>query len=220
MPKRRRARSNLYQVDFIAALFGAFLLLWISKPTGSTGETETAVVVMESSCSDGGSFLPEEAKRCVSNDILQLADASLKLQSCDFELTNPAKRYAFTPNSFFSSLARFQFSSSAKSRADLVKFFGLAIVSSAAGGNRFLAIGYGSSTPPSQLSGASYVGWIAGALCQQDSCSYFNYDQMVIPVKVQCRIHLYSRAWPETCLTATFQTGDPASSFPLKSCRS
>src|SRR5690349_19361571 len=95
MPKHRRARSNLYQVDFVAALFGAFLLLWISKPTGSVGEPEAAVVVMDSVCDDKQftSFLPEEAKRCVGKDVLELTDASLKLEACTFKLAVPKQSY-------------------------------------------------------------------------------------------------------------------------------
>jgi hypothetical protein len=228
MPKPRRARSSLYQVDFIAALFGAFLLLWISKPTGSMSEPETAVVILESSCDDSDriSILPKlgGAARCVDKDLLQLTDPSLNLEACTFKPADSSKSAVSDPFRWdekgpIAAFARLELFSKATGRGALVKFSGLAIVAADTPEHRFRAVGYGSSTPPDQVRGTSWIGWAAANVCQHGSCP-LHYEQFVSALKQQCTIHLYSRAWPTTCLTTTVETGNPDSPFDLKPCGS
>jgi hypothetical protein len=224
MPRRRRARSNLYQVDFIAALFGAFLLLWISKPTGSPSEPETAVVVMETSCVNkqySASFLPKEAKRCIGEDVLQLTDPSLNLKACAFKPAIFDPSWSWDQRGPLAVLAPLRLSTKATGRGDFVKFSfsGLAIVDADPPGHKFRAVGYGSSTPPDQVSGATYAGWIAANVCQKSSCP-LHYQEISPSIKEQCTIRLYSSAWPTTCLTTAVETGNAATSFDLKPCGS
>lgn len=218
MPKRRRIRSSLYQVDFLAALFGAFLLLWVSKPTGSKNEPETAVVVMESSCKGMG-LLPKEAKRCVDSDILQLTDPALKLEACAYKSAAPFRmpleellREAVTREAV--ALAPFVFSATASSRSYFIHFSGLAVANIP--GRPWKAIGYGSSVPPAKVQGA-HLSEALLDICSQGSCT-LRYGPFPLDYRPECIMNLYSRAWPHTCLTATFQTGDPAASFDLKPC--
>lgn len=223
MARRRRARSNLYQVDFIAALFGAFLLLWISKPTGTTGEPETAVVVMESSCEDQVSILPQGAERCVDKDVLQLTDPSLNLKACSLKpiVRVPFEWYAPIAWDAVAYLAPFVFSSKATGRDLPIKFSGLAIVATDNLGQKFRAVGYGTSTPPDQLREMAYTGWVAASACPQHTCAlYYHLDSHPSSLNQTCTIRVYSRAWPKTCLSTTVQPGDVAAPFDLKPCES
>ncbi len=222
MAKRRRARSNLYQVDFIAALFGAFLLLWISKPTGSTGEPEAAVVVMESFCDDEESLLPEGAERCVDSEILQLTDPSLNLKACVFKpvvrVTPESQAPAYDGKGPMAATGQLEVLRKAAGRDSLVRFSGLAVVAADAPEHKFRAVGYGPSTPPDQIRGAVYKGWINADVCKQSSCPLYN-GQFASDLKQKCEIRLYSHAWPQTCLKAVIQTGDASVPFDLKPCQ-
>lgn len=223
MAKRRRARSNLYQVDFIAALFGAFLLLWISRPTSSTGEPETAVVVMESFCDDQESLLPEGAERCVDSDILQLTDPSLSLVACVFKpvvrVTSEWKGPAYDMEGPRAATGQLEVLRKAAGHVSLVRFSGLAVVAVDAPEHKLRAVGYGPSTPPDQIRGAVYKGWINADICRQSTCPLYS-GQFASDLKQKCEIRLYSRAWPQTCLKAAIQTGDASVPFDLKPCRS
>ena len=88
MAQRRRTRSEMYQVDFVAALFGAFLLLWISK-VGSGGggnDVVAGVVVFQAWCTnnDGASLLPSlDRLRCASPEIVFEAASLMDVNACD-----------------------------------------------------------------------------------------------------------------------------------------
>jgi len=76
----------MYQVDFVAALFGAFLLLWISKAGGglSYDDAVPGVVVVQAWCpNDNTSILPlGSTPRCASDAIVGTSNPTLGLVAC------------------------------------------------------------------------------------------------------------------------------------------
>src|SRR4051812_14042652 len=94
---RRRRASELYQVDFVAALFGGFLLVWLSGISEAEfpGNDGKQLVFVEWSTRgyfdqpDGSahywsSFIPEQrtALRCAHSKVVELASSVRKLIPC------------------------------------------------------------------------------------------------------------------------------------------
>lgn len=86
----------MYQVDFVAALFGAFLLLWISKAGRglSFDEADAGIIVLQAWCpvGDDAAILPiAEAPRCASTEIVAATNPTLYLTPCrSMPLDTPA----------------------------------------------------------------------------------------------------------------------------------
>ena len=175
MANKRRSRSEMYQVDFVAALFGAFLLLWISK-TGKGhvySEANAGIVVFQAKCTgDSASLLPlRESQRCASAEIVEAAEQSLNLKHCDGAVYDPllaltelrgAHQYDRVelekqlnkkiPYLIATTmLAEVSLYDSNKKRIDEFTFGGMAI----SDGDAFtpeVAVGYGPTTPPAFVS--------------------------------------------------------------------
>jgi len=96
--RRRRRTSELYQVDFMAALFGAFLLIWLARESGPRAELPPPVLWLDGalhstaeSVGSGGASLevvenlmPEGAMAlgCAAKETVALL-ATPQLRSCD-----------------------------------------------------------------------------------------------------------------------------------------
>jgi hypothetical protein len=72
----------MYQVDFVAALFGAFLLIWIARAKEgiSAQEADSTVVTLEIVTDKHNFVVPAGSLRCASQEILEEAD--LPLEKC------------------------------------------------------------------------------------------------------------------------------------------
>lgn len=196
--RKRRSRTDLYQVDFIAALFGAFLLLWSAKKSGiATGGTVRHVVILESSCTadDNAAILPKTAiSRCASRDTATEAGlrpcSSSSFSTADYETSKEIVDATPRDNERLTAVVA-EMRLDSKEARDVVRLSGMAV---SASGRFPVAIGYGSSTPPATL---IITKKIDGAVVAEG---------MVLSLKKYSRrrhtfqVMLRSDAWPERCL--------------------
>jgi hypothetical protein len=179
MGMKRRSRSEMYQVDFVAALFGAFLLLWISKAGNGVAQDDVraGVIVFQGWCTWDGHqdrvpLLPlRDNVRCASDEVVEATRSWYPLDACDAlpldrttslqgmtgdnrdanQLPAALRRHG-TPTSRASAMtAEVKFYDAKKEEISTFAFAGLAMSKSGVPTNE-VAVGYGPTVPPAFVS--------------------------------------------------------------------
>ena len=232
--KRRKARSSLYQVDFVAALFGAFLLLWVSKKSGLSRETENHVVVLDARCTgdDKARLLPDTSvQRCSSKSLVQLADSSLSLLDCESRSPDrdafmtgalrgaPAldamklKSQILASQTSVAGAVAAKMTFSSNQPGSVISFGGMALAHTNFA-DSLVAVGTTSSVPPDfvDVSGLSEAVLLTRCTSCSDPQLYVHLGSSTGKDHPKFEIRLHSDGWTEPCLQASWIPPGQASS--------
>jgi hypothetical protein len=236
----------MYQVDFVAALFGAFLLLWISK-TGkgiSHDDVTAGVVVFQAWCTnnDGASLLPGfDLVRCASPELVESASGLLELTACaslaidkstikeslqgdidDSVILDQALGLTDPTTSRASSATgRITFYDASMTAMPAIAFGGFAIADTAVPSHE-VAVGYGPPEPPVFVS----ISDLSKAFIAVDCKDVFSvscgdnlalYESSYTGQHPSFGVRVQSSEWPEACLESVSVTPN-GSSERLRPC--
>jgi hypothetical protein len=223
--KRRKGRSSLYQVDFVAALFGAFLLLWVSKKSGISRETENHIVVFEARCIGGDHawLVPSTSlQRCSSKSLAELAESGLMLKACE---SRPADKDAFKTGAILQGAPSYdgQFLTQSTTDTQAVVSGAVAAKMNFGSDNQgfmialrglslihkdyeegLVAVGIASSIPPDYVDISELSEAVLATRCKActDTKLYLHLGKSQESFHPGFEITIHSDGWPQPCLKA------------------